>query len=456
LAESFDLAVRGGTLVTARASQLRDLYVSQGKVALVAAPEESHPAAETVEASGFFVLPGMVDTHVHFMEPGDPSREDFATGSTAAALQGVTTVIEHTHGWPVTSLERLREKLAELRGRSQIDFGLAAHVWPDQLDQLEPLWRAGVAFFKAFTCETHGVPAVHQDRLLDLAGRLAALGAPCLVHCEDDLMTAANERRLREEMRSDGGVVPEWRSREAELVAAGTLSLIARQRRARFFLAHASNREVVDLVAAEAARGTQIAAECCPQYLRLREDEVLTHGALRKFTPPARIRSDDEETAMWEAFNLRAVNHISSDHAPATLEQKLGGDIWQVHFGLPGIDTTMPLLLDAALRGRTTLERVAEAYSTAPARAYGLSGKGSLEPGADADLAIVDPRPTRELRDEQIVSRAGWTPYAGTQVRGAVVATVLRGQVLVREGTVDDAGFSGRFVPGPGRVNQWT
>jgi dihydroorotase (multifunctional complex type) len=393
----------------------------------------------------------MVDTHVHFMEPGDPSREDFVTGSGAAALQGVTTVIEHTHGWPVTGTDRLEEKLNALRGRSRVDFALAAHVWPDRLDQLEPLWRAGIAFFKAFTCATHGVPAIYPDALLGLAERLSVIGAPCLVHCEDDLMTAANERRLRNAMRSDGGVIPEWRSREAELIAVGTVTLIARERGTRFVIAHASNTDVIELVAAEAARGTPIAAESCPQYLTLHEDDALRHGALRKFTPPARIRSEADERGMWDAFNRGDVSHISSDHAPATLAQKLGGDIWEAHFGLPGIDTTMPLLLDAALTGKTTLERVVDTYAEAPARIYGLAQKGVLRPGSDADLVVVDPRSSHVLRDEEVVSRAGWSPYAGTEVMGAVTTTVLRGEVIVRDGAIaDPAAFHGRFLAGSG------
>ena len=254
-----------------------------------------------------------------------------------------------------------------------------------------PLWRAGAAYFKAFTCATHGVPAVAADRLLELAESLGELGAVCLVHCEDDLMTAANERRLREAMRTDGGIVPEWRSREAELVAVGTVAVIARMRDARLVIAHASNADVLDVVALEQARGSPLRAESCPQYLHLREDEVLTEGAFRKFTPPARIRSLDDEQAMWSAFQDGRVHVLSSDHAPATREQKQAGTIWEVHFGLPGIDTTLALMLDAALAGRVALERVVDAYATAPAQQYGLARKGRLEPGFDADMALVDP-----------------------------------------------------------------
>jgi dihydroorotase (multifunctional complex type) len=449
-----ELAIRGGTVVGPNRRAPLDVYVDGGRISALVAPDAGMDAERVVDARGCLILPGMIDTHVHFMEPGDPTREDFATGSAAAALRGVTTVIEHTHSWPVNTAERLREKRNHLRCRSRVDFGLAAHVWPEHLDQLEPLWRGGVAYFKAFTCATHGIPALPADLLLDLGERLGILGAPCLVHCEDDLITARNERRLREAMRRDGGVIPEWRSREAELVATGTVALVGRITEARFIVAHASNPEVLRVLERERSVGSPVVAETCPQYMRLREDEVLSKGPLRKFTPPARIRSDEDEEAMWVAFNSGLVNHISSDHAPATMEQKLAGDIWEVHFGLPGIDTTSALMLDAALRGRTSFERVVEAYAERPARTYGLVRKGRLAPGSDADIAIFDPTGERRLGADEIVSRAGWTPYEGTEVRGRIVATFLRGQQLVDDGQLLEGDAVGVFVPGSGYAGE--
>ncbi len=449
----FDVAVRGGLVVGARGRAPLDVYVQSGRVAALLTPAERAEAAETVDARGLLVLPGMIDTHVHFMDPGDRDREDFLTGSAAAALRGVTTVIEHTHGWPVTTAARLEEKRMHLRGRSHVDFGLAAHVWPDKLEEIPAVWRAGAAYFKAFTCETHGVPAVTADRLIELAESLSSMGAPCLVHCEDDLMTAANERRLRDAMRTDGGIVPEWRSREAELVAVGTVAVVARARNARLIVAHASSADVLDVVARERALGSPLLAESCPQYMHLREEEVLSQGAFRKFTPPARIRSDRDELAMWDAFDRGLIHHISSDHAPSTREQKEAGTIWEVHFGLPGIDTTLPLLLDAALSGRVSVERVVDAYAGAPARHYGLVGKGRLVRGADADMTLVDPSVEWELSDDAVVSRAGWTPYAGRRLRGRVVATLLRGRTVVSDGKLVGPLPVGEFVPGRGSAD---
>ncbi|PZS39579.1 MAG: hypothetical protein DLM62_07520 [Pseudonocardiales bacterium] len=449
MSNAFDLAVRGGLVVTPKGRAPLDIYARDGKIAALESRSRRHQAAREIDAQGLLVLPGMVDTHVHLMEPGDASREDFPSGTAAAASSGVTTIVEHTHGWPVTSTARLTEKREALRGRSYVDFGLAAHVWPDRLAELPALWRAGITFFKIFTCETHGVPAIRADLMPDVLGAIAGIDAACLVHCEDDLMTARAEKLLRDAGRADPGVLPEWRSREAELVATGTVALLARLSGARVTIAHVSNAEALAVLAGERRLGSPAVAETCPQYLFLREDEVLDHGAFRKFTPPARIRSQAEADAMWAAFNSGTVHHLSTDHAPSTAEQKRQGDIWTAHFGLPGLDSTFPLVLDAALTGRTSLERVVEAYAQAPAQRYRLAGKGRIAPGADADLVLIDPAAQRTLEDAAVRSKAGWTPYAGRIVQGQVITTMVRGSVVVSDGNLVN-GRVGRFLPGPG------
>lgn len=447
--EPFDLAVRGGVVVTPRGRAPMDVYVNDGRIAALEPQHRRHHAARTIDADGLLVLPGMVDTHVHLMDPGDESREDFPSGSGAAACSGVTTLIEHTHGWPVTTADRLTEKREYLRGRSYVDFGLAAHVWPERLADLAALWRAGITFFKIFTCETHGVPAIRADMMLEVLDTIAEFDGASLVHCEDDLMTARAERLLREAGRDDPGVLPQWRSRDAEVVATGMVALFARRSGARVTVAHVSNPEALAVLGEEQRRGSPAVAETCPQYLFLQEEEVLEHGAFRKFTPPARIRSRADENAMWAALESGAVHHLSTDHAPSTAEHKREGDIWDVHFGLPGLDSTFSLMLDAALAGHTSLERVVDAYAEGPARQYRLRGKGRITAGADADLLLVDPQARRTLTDESVRSKAGWTPYAGRSVRGEVVTTLLRGTVVAESGKVAEK-RTGQFLPGPG------
>jgi dihydroorotase len=446
---AFALGIEGGEVVGPRGRRRANVYVDGGRIAEVTA--ERRPAGERVDAGGLMVMPGMVDAHVHFMDPGDPEREDFRTGTAAAARAGVTTVVEHTHAAPVISAADLVAKRDHVAGRARVDFALAAHAWPDRLDEVEGVWSAGAAFVKAFTCTTHGVPGFDAAHLHALLRRTAACGAPVLVHCEDESLTTHAEHALREGGREDPGIVPAWRSREAEVVSLAVMGALTRLTGARTVAAHVSHPGALAMLARERAAGAGLRIECCPQYLTLLEDEVLEHGALRKFTPPARARDQAELDAMWDAVAAGTVDFISSDHAPATAAQKRAGSIWDVHFGLPGVDTTLPVLLDGAAAGRISYERVVAAYAEGPAITYGLHpAKGSLAPGADADLLLVDPAERWTVDAADIHSKAGWSPFAGRTLTGRTVRTYLRGvpaadgdRVLAEPGT-------GRFVPGAG------
>jgi dihydroorotase (multifunctional complex type) len=448
----YELAIENGTIVTGEGRYRGNIYVQDGRIAGLTTDEKLE-AGNRIDADGLFVLPGMIDGHCHFQDPGDSTREDFPHGSSAAAIGGVTTLIEHTHSDPITDVAFLRQKIAHLERRSVVDFGLAAHVWPSNYDTVGDLWRAGVTFFKIFTCTTHGVPALLPGPMLRVFRNLAAANALCLVHCEDETITDDNEALLKAAGRTDFGIVIDWRTREAEQVAANTVTLLARLTGVRAIIAHISHPPIVDLIEQERALGARLWAEACPQYFYLREEEIHTHGPFRKFTPPA--RSGAEAEALWPLLQEGKLTHISTDHAPSTKAQKEEGrhDIWECHFGLPGVQTTLTMMLNAVSEGRLTLERLVQAYAESPARMYGFAPrKGRIAPGADADLVLVDMSRTQTITDEAMVSKAGWTPYAGRTVTGAPLMTIARGRVVASNGKVEADPGAGRYIPGPGLV----
>ena len=445
---SFDCQITGALVVSPHGRFRATIAIDGGRVAGLLT-EPSSRAGRTIDADGLVALPGMVDQHVHFMDPGDSAREDFIRGSSAAAAGGVTTVIEHTHSNPVLRSADLRGKAAHLASRSVVDFGLTAHVFPETIDELPELWEAGAAMLKAFTCTTHGVPGLLADDVLRLFRSVAAVNARVLVHCEDEHVTEDNEERLRAANRHDYGVISEWRSPEAEAIAVGTVALLARITGARVTVAHASQPSVVDLVGRERALGARLTIESCPQYFFLTADDVAEHGPTRKFTPPARPAPAGE--LMWERLARGEIDVISTDHAPSTLEQKLADDIWDCPFGLPGVETTLPMLLGAVATGRLSLERLVEVYSATPARLLGLHPrKGALQPGSDADIVLVDPTRERVLRDADIISKAGWTPFDGCRVTGVPVMTMVRGTVVYEDGEVAAEPGHGRLISRPG------
>jgi dihydroorotase (multifunctional complex type) len=430
---AFDTVITGATLVSAKGRVRLNIGILGSQIA--ALTEEPLTGRAEIDADGLLAMPGMVDAHVHLMDPGDPTREDFPTGTGAAAAAGVTTIIEHTHARPVVTAADFDEKADYLTSRSRVDFALGAHAIPGRENESRGVWEAGAAFVKAFTCSTHGLEGFDAARLRTLFEHVAGAGGVCLLHCEDESLTADAEKTLHEAGREDPGIVPVWRSREAEVTATSLAALLARLTHVRAVIAHVSHLPIVDLIAEHRAAGADLTVESCPQYFTLMEKEVLDHGAFRKFTPPARARTTADQAALWAALADGRIDYISTDHAPATREQKLDGSIWDVHFGLPGLDTTFSVLLDAAASGHLSYERVVDVYAHSPARIYGLAPrKGSLAVGGDADIVLVDPELKWTVKDADIKSKAAWSPMSGRTLRGRAVRTYLRGRLVAADG----------------------
>ena len=445
---AYDTAITGGTLVTANDRFEGTVAIEDGAIAALLEPGQEVDADRTIDATGKHILPGGVDPHVHMMDPGDTEREDFPTGTGAAAAGGITTVGEHHRTDPtVLTADILTDKRDYLADRARVDYGLLAGGHPDNIDEIEALEAEGTLAYKSFTCDVHGVPALQSADMHALYEEIERVGGISMVHPEDELMLNANEERIREEGRTDGSVIPEWRSREAEQVAVTTTLQIAKQTGVPFWFAHLSHPELVDQVNRYKDQGVEAYAETCPHYFYLTREDVEADAPYTMFTPPARRESDRQE--MWERLDAGEIDMVNADHAPSTKEQKAAGEdnVFDAPFGIPGVETVLPLLLNGVAEDKVSIERVVEVFATNPAKILELyPRKGSLQVGADADLTIVDLDHEYTIRDEDVVAKCGWSPFDGTTITGHVDTTLVRGEPVYREGDVVGEPGYGRFV----------
>ncbi len=425
MSERFDLIVKGGTVATPGGLVAADIGARGGRIAALGALDEA-AAEEVIDARGLHVLPGVIDTQVHFREPGNEHKEDLASGTRAAALGGVAAVCEMPNTNPSTTTKMLLEdKLARAAGRAAVDHAFfvgAAHENVGELAALEQL--PGCAGVKLFMGSSTGSLLVPDDE-----GVLAVLSAGrrrVAVHAEDE--TRLGERKRIAVAGGKPHLHPLWRDEETALLAVGRLLAHARRAGRRVHVLHVTSAGEMELL----ARHKDIATvETTPQHLTLAAPECYDRlGSLAQMNPP--IREASHRAALWRAVREGVVDVIGSDHAPHTLEEK-ARPYPESPSGMPGVQTLVPILLDHVHAGRLSLERFVDLTSAGPARIYGIAGKGRIARGYDADFTVVDLALERVIENRWIASRCGWTPFAGMRVTGWPRMTVIRGRLVMRE-----------------------
>lgn len=445
--DRLDLIVRGGTLVTGSGRSRADIGVRDGRIAAVAPPGSLASAADVFDAAGLFVLPGLIDGHVHFRQPGLEEKEDWLTGSRSAVMGGITSVLEMPNTLPPTdSVDAARAKLAMADATSYCDFGLFGLLGTDNLDQLSALADSGlVVGLKVFMGPTTGgLSAPNEAGLRRGLSVASAAALRVAFHAEDEATVRRAEADLRAAGRHDPLAHLESRPVEAEVVAIERAGRLLAETGAAGHILHLSSADGLAAVERWRARGVDLTCEVSAHHLFLGRDDYARLGGPVKTNPPA--RGEPHASALLAALADGRIDAIASDHAPHLPAEKQTDDIWVAAAGIAGVETTLPLLLSAVAEGRLTLERLVTAFAEAPARIWGLAGKGRLEVGADADLTIVDHDREGVIRGAELHAKHGLTPFEGRPTGGGAVATIVRGQVVMREGELLGAPGSGRPV----------
>jgi dihydroorotase len=435
----FDLCITGGRLVTGAGLVPRTLGICGGRIAALIDPDRVPDADERLDVTGKLVMPGLVDAHVHFREPGLTHKEGFETGSQAAVAGGVTTVMVMPTDSPITLTPTdFEQKVGLASGKSYADFAIQAAIGAD-LSHIKELAALGSISFEVFLGDI-GPSLVSPDSgHLEKALRLVAeAGSVAGVYGHDDGIIATAMAGLDERARRHR--LSFFRSRPplSEGLGVAKACIVARETGARIHIRQTSARVTTEILADMRARHAGISAEVTPHNLLLTEDEIERQGPWAKVSPP--LRTADDLAAMWAALRAGTVDIVATDHAPHLPAEKEKGldNIWAAPGGFPGVQTMLPLMLGAFAGGRISLAEIVHVCSARPAQLFGLyPRKGSLEIGSDADIVVVDPDRTETIRNEDQYSKARVTPFAGRTVRGWPVMTVLRGRVVMRDGKVE-------------------
>jgi dihydroorotase len=424
---AFDVALRGATVVNHDGEGVRDIAISGGRIAAIG-DLGTAKAADIIDARGLHILPGVIDTQVHFREPGLEYKEDLETGSRAAVAGGVTAVFEMPNTKPLTtSTEALADKVRRARHRMFCDFAFFVGGTRDNVQEIPQFEKLeGSAGIKVFMGSSTGDLLVDDGATLDaIVGKISRRAS---FHAEDEARLKA---RMGLRRKGDPSSHPEWRDPEAALIASKRLVALAEKHGKRVHILHVSTADEVEFLASHKAYAT---VEVTPHHLTLEGPGCYERlGAYVQMNPP--VRDARHRAAIWAALNSGIVDILGSDHAPHTREEK-DHAYPDTHSGMTGVQTLVPIMLDHVNAGRLSLQRFVDLTSHGPQRLFGIRSKGRIAVGYDADLTIVDLKREQTISNNWIESRCGWTPYDGVEVTGWPIGTFVRGRKAMWDGQI--------------------
>jgi dihydroorotase len=445
-----DLIIHNGRIVHPDGIVDASIAIRDGRILAIGAPEAMPAAGEIFDAGGLHILPGAIDVHVHFRDPGYTHKEDWDTGTAAAAFGGVTTVFDMPNTVPATAnAATLAEKHAIASSRARIDYGLYGFLGEDTIANVPEMISGGVIGFKLYMGETFGrLPTPSTGAMLEAFEVVAPTGKRISLHAETASIMARREARLRDAGRTDALAHLAARPAVVAVEAVSRAAILAEWTGARIHILHISSAEELRPLAEAKARGVDITGETCPHYLFLSADDYARCGGVIRVNPP--VREARNQAPLWRALVDGTVDIIATDHAPHAPPEKTRNDIWAVDCGFPGVETQMSLMLSVLAEREASICDYVRWSAYNPARIWGLAPhKGAVQVGADADLAIVDVGREMVLDDAALQSRSKISPWHGRRVKGLPIHTLVRGRFVMRDRVLqaDSAGW-GRSVHG--------
>ena len=409
------------------------LAIEDGKITEIKKDTHLPYADHVINAMGNYIIPGLIDAHVHFREPGASSKEDWLTGSSAAASGGITTVLDMPNTQPsTTTIAHLNEKREIAASKSIVDYGFHFGASADNFGELGKL-EENIASVKFYMCSTVGSLVIDNDAIMFEEFRaISEKGIIATVHAENGEMVNYWTAKVKESGRSDALAHADARPNICAGDATNQAVFLARIAGNSLHICHLNTQEEVDIL--RAAKGTQrISAEVTPHHLFLTRDDLKHLKNYGKVNPP--LRSERDQKALWSGIHDGIIDIISTDHAPHLQESK-EKDVWCASSGVPGVETMLPLLLNEINRGNLTFFRLIKLTAQNPATIFGIHNKGRIEVGFDADLVIVDMNKTEKVRNDKQFTKCGWSPFDGRKLKGWPLQTFVRGNRVFDNGNI--------------------